>query len=106
MAYTIEKSTQATGLCKFILDDKTVMEAKNLYDFNTYRNWGYFPGEVDPVWEKNAADNKQVKSLFPNFTVTKSLFSNVHGIGVNNYLQQRSSSLLLDTPEYRKKEKN
>lgn len=105
MQISINKSEQATGLCKFILDDKVVTEASNLMDFNTYRNWGYFPGQIDPVWSHNAADNKQIKTEFPNFTVTKSLFNNIHGIAANSYLQKRSSSLLLDTPAFRKAEK-
>lgn len=105
MLKDIDKSTQATGLCKFNLDDRVVLEASNLQDFNSYRNWGYFPGEMDPVWVKNAKENKQSVSVFPNFTVTKSLFNPVNGISANSNLQRRSSSMLLDTPAFRKAEK-
>lgn len=105
MTKAIDKSTQATGLCNFNLDDRVVLEASNLQDFNSYRNWGYFPGQVDPVWSHNAKENKETVTQFHNFTVTKSLFNPVNGIAANSNLQKRSSSMLLDTPAFRKAER-
>ena len=98
----IDKSTQSTGLCKFILDDKTVLDAMNLEDFNSYRNWGSFPGSIDPIWEANAKDNNKVELGYHNFNVTKSLFNNVQGIGAYTEYQMKSNAPLIDSPRTRK----
>lgn len=99
---TVNRDEQATGNVKFRLDDRTVLEAQNLVDFNSYRNWGYFPGAMDPTWKKNAKDNKQVDLEYPDFTVTKSLFNNVNAIGANTNYQKRANAFLIDTPLTRK----
>ena len=101
----ISKSEQATGMNKFILDDRTVLQSAALAEFNSYRNWGYFPGAIDPVYESNADDNKQIKYQVPNFTNTKSLFNNVQGVGANAHYQMRGNALLIDSPAARRLQK-
>ena len=98
----VPKSNQATGMNKFVLDDRTVLSSEALGEFNSYRNWGYFPGAIDPVYEANAKDNKQIQYRVPNFTNTKSLFNNVQGVAANADYQKRSNALLIDSPAARK----
>lgn len=68
-----------------------------LKGLNTYRNWGTFTA---PIAKIEVSEKPEEDRALPNTSV-KSLFNPVYSVGVNQGLQLRQNSPLLDTPGIR-----